>query len=451
VEIVCVGGGPAGLYFAICTKLRNPEHRIRIFERKPEGVTYGWGFGFWDDVLTSLYANDPVSARQIEAATGVWDGIEVHVSDNPTAYLGGYGLSMGRRRLLEILVARARELEIELHFEREVTDLAEFADADLIVASDGINSCLREADRLAFGTTVDTGRNYYLWLGTEKLFGPFQYIFEPTEAGWIWLHCYYLDEHRSTCVVECPPETWDGLGLGQLSPRQCLKTLEGIFHRQLDGHRLISQVDQVDSVTGLHGKQVRNERWFRGNVVLIGDAAHTTHFSVGSGTRLAIGDAVALAESVHAHGDDVHAALQSYDSHRGPVIDHVQQQAMNSMRFLERVPEQLDAPGMDPVQFAYAASRRLGNRGARWRYYMHLATQVRMLRTARCKLTTARRMRRERQRAKSKGCAGQGSEPTRRPFSGRRPGRDRLGPDSRLISVPGDASGVEGPSRTASE
>jgi anthraniloyl-CoA monooxygenase len=409
VEIVCVGGGPSGLYFAILTKLNNPEHHIRVFERGPEGVTYGWGFAFWDEMLTNLHSNDPVTARQVEAACGVWDGIEVHIADRPTAYLGGYGLSMSRLRMLEILVTRARELGVELHFEREVTDLRNdpaLADVDLIVASDGINSGLREADPLTFDTTVDVGRNYYMWLGTEKLFGPFQYVFERTEAGWIWLHCYYLDERRSTCVVECPPETWHGLGLDQLGPKECLKTLEGIFHRQLDGHRLISQLDESCTVTGQHGKQVRNARWYSGNIALVGDAAHTTHFSIGSGTRLAIGDAVALAEAVNTHGDDVAAALRDYDATRRPVIDHVQQEAANSMRFLERVPEMLDDPGMDPVQFAYASSRRLGNRTARWRYYMHLATQVAMLRAARGKLTTARRMRRVRQRAKSPALAG---------------------------------------------
>jgi 2-polyprenyl-6-methoxyphenol hydroxylase-like FAD-dependent oxidoreductase len=420
VDIVCVGGGPAGLYFAICAKLRNPDHRIRIFERRAEGVTYGWGFGFWDDVLTSLYANDPVTARQIEAAIGLWDGIEVHIGDKPAAYLGGYGLSMARRRLLEILVARARELGVELHYEREVTERSAsgtsigtdlrhdpvLAAADLVVASDGINSGLRATDETAFGTAVDTGTNHYLWLGTEKLFGPFQYVFEPTEAGWIWMHCYYLDERRSTCVVECPPETWRGLGLDKLCPSECLKALEGIFHRQLDGHRLISQVDEAETVTGEHGRQVRNTRWYHGNIALLGDAAHTTHFSVGSGTRLAIGDAVALAEAVNAHGDDVPAALRAYDATRRPEIDRIQRQALNSMRFLERVPDMLDAPDVDPVQFAYAISRRLGTRNERWRYYLHLATQVRLLRTLRCKLTAARRTRRERQHAKSVGYAG---------------------------------------------
>jgi flavin-dependent dehydrogenase len=164
-------------------------------------------------------------------------------------------------------------------------------------------------------------------------------------------------------------------------------------------------VEETDTVVGLHGKQVRNARWYRGNVALLGDAAHTTHFSVGSGTRLAIGDAVALAEAVNAHGEDVPAALRAYDAIRRPEIDRIQEQALGSMRFLERVPELLDAPDMDPVQVAYAISRRLGNRGERWRYYMHLATQVRLLRAVRSRLTAARRTRRERQHAKSEGCA----------------------------------------------
>jgi anthraniloyl-CoA monooxygenase len=407
VEIVCVGAGPAGLYFAICTKLRNPQHRIRIFERRPEGVTYGWGFGFWDEVLDRLHENDPVIGRQIERACGVWDGIEVHVADRPPAYLGGYGLSMSRTRLLEILVARARELGVELHYERGVEDAtAEFPEADLIVASDGVYSSLRDAAPDELGTSVDTGTNHYLWLGTEKLFGPFQYVFERTEHGWIWMHCYYLDGKRSTCVVECPPSTWHGLGLGQLGPRQCLKTLETIFERQLDGHRLISQMEHLDAVPELHGQQVRNARWYRDNIALVGDSAHTTHFSVGSGTRLAIGDAEALAAAVDQHGEDVSAALRAYDARRRPVIDHTQDQALNSMRFLETVPERLDDPDMDPVTFAYAISRRLGSRDERWRYYLHLATQRKLGRWARGAITKARRDRKVRGRAKAAAGTG---------------------------------------------
>lgn len=398
LDIVCVGAGPAGLYFAICTKLRNPAHRITIIERYPEGVSFGWGFGFWDDVLDMLYANDPVTARQIEEATGLWDGIEVHIGGRPTAYLGGYGLSMGRQRLLDILVARARELGVELHFERNVSDLSEFDSADLIVACDGINSGLRTEWAEDFGTSVETGRNKYLWLGTYKVFDAFRYIFEQTPAGWIWLHCYYLDAGRSTCIVECPPETWSGLGFDKLAPKECLAELERIFERHLEGHELISQMHDVDTVSWLHGKQVSNATWYKDNIVLLGDAAHSTHFSVGSGTRLAIGDSVALAEKIDEYSDtaDVTLALKAYDAERRPVLDDVQGQALASMRFLERVPENMK---LDSVRFAYAISTRLGSRGAKWRYYLHLATQVRVLRALRLKLTAVRRSRRIRARS----------------------------------------------------
>jgi anthraniloyl-CoA monooxygenase len=396
VEIVCVGGGPAGLYFAICAKLRNPEHNITVLERGPEGVTYGWGFGFWDDVLDCLYQNDPVSAREIEQEVGVWNGIEVHIGDQRTAYLGGYGLSIGRQRLLDILTGRARELGVDLRFGHAVSDRAELASADLVVASDGINSELRARAPEAFQTSVETGRNKYLWLGTTKVFDTFRYIFEKTPAGWIWLHCYYLDASRSTCIVECPPETWQGLGFDRMCPNQCLAALEQIFARHLDGHQLISQLPDDDTVNWLNGKQVSNDVWYDKNVVLLGDAAHTTHFSIGSGTRLALGDSVVLAEKLDEYGD-VPLALKAYDAQRRPVLEQVQRQARSSMRWLERVPEHMC---QDSVRFAYAVSKRLGSRSAWWRYHLHLATQFRVLRAVRGKLTTARRARRMHQRAK---------------------------------------------------
>ncbi|GAA5145502.1 FAD-dependent monooxygenase [Pseudonocardia eucalypti] len=390
MNIVCVGAGPAGLYFAICTKLRDPDAEITVLERSPEGVTFGWGFGFWDDVLDMLYANDPVTAKQVEEASGVWGGIEVHVGSGKPGYLGGYGLSMGRQRLLDILVARARDLGIKLEFEHPVESLDEFADADLIVAGDGINSGFRTAGAARFGTSVDMGTNHYLWLGAYKEFKAFRYIFERTPAGWIWLHCYYLDAGRSTVIVECPPSTWQGLGFDRLGPAECLQALEKIFARHLDGASLISQMQDVDTVSWLHGKQVRNARWYDGNVALLGDAAHSTHFSIGSGTRLAIGDSVALAAAVASHPGDIPAALATYDATRRPVIDQTQAEALASMRFLESAPARLDTDP-DPVAFAYAISRRLGSRTARWRYYLHLATQVTALRTLRARLTAARR------------------------------------------------------------
>jgi hypothetical protein len=269
----------------------------------------------------------------------------------------------------------------------------------LIVASDGIHSAIREGRRALFGTSADTGSNYYLWLGTDKLFSEFRYVFERTSAGWIWMHAYYLDDKHSTCVVECPPQTWFGLGLDRLCPDDCLDALEVIFQSHLEGHRLISQLDGITTFQPGRGRQLHNARWYADNIALVGDAAHTTHFSIGAGTRLAIGDAQALANAIHAHGEDVGAALRAYDATRRPQIDHLQQQALSSMRFLETVPELLEDPDMDPVQIAYALSRRLGTRGERWRYYVHLATQRPALRAARSHVTAARRARRARHRA----------------------------------------------------
>jgi anthraniloyl-CoA monooxygenase len=197
-------------------KVRQPGHEITVIERNPAGVTHGWGVGYWDDVLDTLYHNDPVSAREIQRSTGVWDGVEVHVGNDQKAYLGGYGLSMGRQRLLDILAQRAIDLGVDVRFRQEFTDLSELADADLIVASDGLNSRTRQNFASNFNTNITVGHNKYLWLGAYKMFDAFTYAFERTPAGWIWLHAYYLDADRSTCIVECPPETWEGLGFDTL-------------------------------------------------------------------------------------------------------------------------------------------------------------------------------------------------------------------------------------------
>ena len=294
LRIACVGGGPAGLYFAISVKVRQPGHEITVIERNPAGVTHGWGVGYWDDVLDTLYHNDPVSAREIQRSTGVWDGVEVHVGNDQKAYLGGYGLSMGRQRLLDILAQRAIDLGVDVRFRQEFTDLSELADADLIVASDGLNSRTRQNFASNFNTNITVGHNKYLWLGAYKMFDAFTYAFERTPAGWIWLHAYYLDADRSTCIVECPPETWAGLGFDALDADQSMQLLEQIFERHLHGQPLINQVRSGARLPWLNFRVVRNDNWFYNNVVLIGDAAHTTHFSIGSGTKLAIGDAVAL-------------------------------------------------------------------------------------------------------------------------------------------------------------
>jgi anthraniloyl-CoA monooxygenase len=394
-NIVCVGGGPAGLYFAISAKLRNRNNAITVIERNPAGVTNGWGVGYWDDVLDSLYRNDSVSAREIQRSTGVWDGVEVHVGGRRAAYLGGYGLSMGRKRLLDILAERAVDLGVDIQFQREVKDLSVFPDADLLVASHGVNSRERQLFANHYQTDVLEGRNKYLWLGTYKVFNAFRYVFEETPFGWIWLHAYYLDAERSTCIVECSPETWQGLGFHELEADQSMRLLEQIFARQLHGHSLINQLRSVDQQLPWHNfKIIRNNIWYRDNVVLIGDAAHTTHFSIGSGTKLAIGDAIALAANLDSH-DDLQSALRAYDEQRRAEVAPIQRNAVSSMRWLENV---TDFIGQDSVQFAYALSKRHRPRQPLWRYPLHLATQISALRTVRRKLVSVRRWRHARQR-----------------------------------------------------
>jgi anthraniloyl-CoA monooxygenase len=397
MNIVCVGGGPAGLYFAISAKLRESDHDITVIERNPAGVTYGWGVGYWDDVLDSLYRNDPVSAREIQSVSGVWDGVEVHVGGQDVAYLGGYGLSMGRKRLLDILAERATDLGVNIQFQREVKDLSELAEADLIVASDGVNSRERQLFVNHYQTDVLVGRNKYLWLGTYRVFNAFRYAFEQTPAGWIWLHAYYLDAERSTCIVECSPETWEGLGFHELGADQSMRLLEQIFERHLCGQPLINQLRTDDKLPWHNFRLISNKSWYHDNVVLMGDAAHTTHFSIGSGTKLAIGDAISLAAKLAEH-EDLPSALRAYEAKRRAEVVPIQCNAANSMRWLENVDDYI---GQDSVHFAYALSKRYRPRQPLWRYPLHLATQIPALRTVRRKLTAVRRWRHARLRERS--------------------------------------------------
>lgn len=394
MRIVCIGGGPAGLYFALSAKLRNSGHDITVIERNPAGVTHGWGVGYWDDVLDSLYLNDPVSARKIQDSSGVWDGVEVHIGENQKAYLGGYGLSMGRQRLLDILTERATDLGVNIQCEHEVEDLSEFSEADLIVASDGLNSRTRQRAEDHYQTKVEMGLNKYLWLGTYRVFDAFTYAFEQTPAGWIWMHAYYLDEERSTCIIECPPQTWQGLGFHELEANQSLRLLAQIFKKHLRGQPLISQIRSGDRLPWLNFKVIRNENWFHDNVVLVGDAAHTTHFSIGSGTKLAIGDAIALATKLDEH-EDLRSALTAYEAQRRAEVGVVQRNAEKSMRWLENVEDCID---QDSVHFAYALSKRFRGQQPLWRYHLHLATQIPALRNLRRHVTSVRRWRHARLR-----------------------------------------------------
>ncbi len=375
MRIVCVGAGPAGLYFAILAKLSNTNHDVTVLERDPAGVTYGWGVVFWQDLLDDLYRNDPETAQTIEAEAARWDTQEVHLRDKRTIQVGGYGFSLGRDRLREILIHRARSLGVDVRFQREVEDLSELADADLVVACDGANSRTRHLHGSLFQTSVELGRNKYIWLGTDKVFDTFTFAFEETPAGWIWFHAYRFNRQTSTCIVECPPETWEGLGFGQLGPEETLRRLEDIFQRHLDGHSLLTQRHGRSRTQWLHFKRVTNERWHHGKVVLMGDAAPTTHFSIGSGTKLAIQDAIGLARRLREH-EDLPTALQAYEQERRHALLPLQHAAGRSAEWFEEVPRHVE---QDAARFAYLLLNRRGGT-ARWRYLLHLANQAAPLR-----------------------------------------------------------------------
>lgn len=372
MKIVCVGGGPAGLYFATSVKLHNKEHDITVVERNPAGVTYGWGVVFWDDMLDNLYDNDPKSAREIRDSSVVWENQEVHAQDKETVYLSGYGYSIGRKRLLDILARRAIDLGVDVQFGCEVENPAEVADADLIVACDGVNSQARQLYGDHFRTDVEVGRNKYIWLGTHKVFDAFTFAFEETEAGWIWFHAYYFDSDTSTCIVECSPETWKGLGFDELGPDESIALLEKIFEPYLDGHSLINQMHHLAKTPWLNFRQISNENWYHDNIVLVGDAAHTTHFTIGSGTKLALEDAIGLAGKLHEH-KDLHAALEAYQEERRAALLTLQNPARNSARWFENVQRYID---QESIHFAYSLeNRRRGKPTPQeipWHYHPYL-------------------------------------------------------------------------------
>jgi anthraniloyl-CoA monooxygenase len=375
MKIVCVGGGPAGLYFAISAKLRNKDHDVVVVERNPAGVTYGWGVVYWEDLLDNLYNNDPESAREIRESSSCWNDMEVHVGGKETAYLGGYGYSMGRERLLDILAKRAMDLGADVQFECEVEDLSEFADADLIGACDGANSRVRQLYANHFQTNVEMGRNKYIWLGTHKVFDAFTFAFEETDAGWIWFHAYGFNSGTSTCIVECSPETWEGLGFDELGPDESITLLEDIFQPYLDGHSLINQRGDLSKTPWLNFQHVSNEEWYHDNIVLMGDAAHTTHFTIGSGTKLALEDAIGIAEKLHKY-QDLKSALEAYKEERRTALLMLQSAARNSAQWFENIQRDLN---QDALQFAYSLEWRREGKTApekvSWDYQRRLAIQ----------------------------------------------------------------------------
>ncbi|WP_068085217.1 bifunctional salicylyl-CoA 5-hydroxylase/oxidoreductase [Novosphingobium rosa] len=357
MRVACLGGGPAGLYFAISMKLRDSSHQIDVFERNRSGDTFGWGVVFSDQTVENLTANDPVSAAIIAENFAHWDKIEVGVGDR-SVVSGGHGfIGIGRKRLLQILTARAQELGVNLHFETEFSaDLATYADYDLIVAADGINSQIRTQNEARFEVDIQTRRNKFSWLGTTKLFDAFGFFFEQTEHGWVWAHAYRFDATHSTFIVECAPETWEALGLDTMEQADSIAFCEKLFARHLDGHPLISNATHLrGSAAWINFRRILCKRWSFDNVVLLGDAAHTAHFSIGSGTKLAIEDAIKLAQVLSRPGLKLAEGLAEYEAERHVEVLKIQNSARNSTDWFETLDRYL---GFDLPQFAYSLMTR---------------------------------------------------------------------------------------------
>src|SRR6478672_5043341 len=350
-------------------KLRDPSHQIEVFERNAPGVTFGWGVVFSDLTVENITANDPVSAAKINAEFAHWDDIDVHFRGE-TITSGGHGfIGIGRKRLLEILQNRARELGVVLHFDAECDPAdPKWRDYDLVIASDGINSRFRDSEPEAFGVDVDVRGNRFVWLGTSKVFDAFTFAFEETEHGWIWAHAYRFAPDCSTFIVECSEETWTRFGFDRMSQDESIAACEKLFAKYLDGHRLQSNASHlVGSAAWLNFRRIKCERWSSGNVILLGDAAHTAHFSIGSGTKLALEDAIKLAEVLNRKGLSIEAALNEYQAERNLEVLKLQNSARNSTEWFETLERYTH---FEPLQFAYSLltrSQRISHENLRLR------------------------------------------------------------------------------------
>jgi anthraniloyl-CoA monooxygenase len=348
VKVRIVGAGPSGLYLAILLKKADATRDVAILERNAPDATFGWGVVFSEETLGALRDADPESHLEITDTFARWPAIDIHYRGQRLRSRGHAFSAIPRKLLLQILQRRARELGVELRFETEVGELPE---ADLVVGADGVKSVVRQAFASDFGERVTPQGCKYVWFGTDLVLDAFTFIFKETEAGLVQVHAYPFDEHTSTWIVECPEHTWRALGFDEIDETESLKACEAMFAAELQGHRLMS-----NRSLWLDFLLVRNESWHRGNVVLLGDAAHTAHFSIGSGTKLAMEDAIALAQAFQRHSD-LERALVDYELERQPVVERFQLAAGESAAYFSRVERYAH---MDPMPFAFNLLTRSG-------------------------------------------------------------------------------------------
>jgi anthraniloyl-CoA monooxygenase len=351
MKINVIGGEPAGLYFAILMKARG-THQIKIYERNGPDDTFGWGVVFSGKTLANLRAADEESHAEITKQFAAWDNVDVVHRDAKVSIHGNSFSGIARLQLLKILQRRAEQLGVELEFHSEINDVETLRnDCDLLLAADGVNSTVRVRYAEQFQPELDSRANRYVWYGTNQLFHGLTLTFRENEAGVFAAHSYKFNPTTSTFIVECDPQTWANAGFEHMSDEETREYLGKVFGNDLQGHKLLS-----NNSKWINFLLVKNRNWSFENVVLLGDALHTAHFSIGSGTKLAMEDAIALAESFQ-QSTSVSEALSNFERTRRPVIQDYQAAAFESMVWFENAREYMH---LTPMELAYTLMTRSG-------------------------------------------------------------------------------------------
>jgi anthraniloyl-CoA monooxygenase len=352
VRIVTVGGGPAGLYASLLLKKIEPRNEITVVERNPADATYGWGVVFSDQTLTEFREADYQTYRQITDRFVQWDAIDIFFEDQLIRSGGHVFAGIARRELLGILQRRCGELGVDLRFEERIEALEDLPPHDLLIGADGVTSMVRRFHEKSFRPSFEEGRARYIWFGTNRALDSFTFIFRHSEHGVFQVHAYPFDGTTSTWIVECSEETWRRAGLDEAAEGESIGFCERLFAGDLRGSALLS-----NNSRWLTFATLRCRTWHRGSVVLLGDAAHTAHFSIGSGTKLAMEDAISLARAFEHHGTDADAALADYELERKPVVERFQDAAEESRAYFENTDRYLH---LSPQQFAFHLLSRSG-------------------------------------------------------------------------------------------
>jgi anthraniloyl-CoA monooxygenase len=376
MRIICIGGGPAGLYLALLMKKANPRHEITVVERNRPYDTFGWGLVFSDATMDNMRRWDAVTAAQIEDAFNHWNDIELRFKGHRIRTSGHGFVGIGRKKLLNILQARCEDVGVELLFDREIESDLEFRNAELIVAADGVNSKIRNRYAADFKQDINMRPNRYIWLGTYRIYDAFTFDFRKTDHGWFQAHIYKFDASASTFIVETAEETFKAHGLDKLDQEQSVEFCEHLFAEILDGFKLTANSRHLQGSAWLNFPQLICGKWHHHNgqahVVLIGDAAHTVHYAIGSGTKLALEDAMELTRQFNAFGHEagaIPAVLEAYDQVRRIDVARIQNAARNAMQWFEVVGERY-AGTLEPEQFMYSLltrSQRISHENLRLR------------------------------------------------------------------------------------